>query len=141
MAVEVLAEAHGRAFRGLSAELGFASEGWEVAARRARRCGFIEAGLAKKLERLDTALAFARHVSRPKADDLFAGLEAQLQRAQGQGVVAAPQQKHQEQEEVERQKPAAEEAACVVAAALDTTRELEDQEETKQVQQVVLALV
>jgi hypothetical protein len=80
--VELLVEAHGRAFRRLSEALGFGVEGLAVAARWARWCGVVEAGLPTRLERLDTAFAFARHTTGPKVDDLLTALEAQLQRAQ-----------------------------------------------------------
>jgi hypothetical protein len=132
MAAELFAEAHGRAFRRLSADLGFAIEGLAVAVRRPRRYGFIQAGLANKLERLGTAFAFARHATRPNVDYLLVSMKAQLQRAQGQGVVAAPREKQEEQEEAHRHRLAVEEAACVTGAAQEATREFEDQEKREQ---------
>ena len=74
----MLSSLHGACFRQLSTKLKECHEGLTVAARQGRRQGIITAGLAKRLERLDIAVAYTRHASRPKLQKFLAEFEQQL---------------------------------------------------------------
>jgi hypothetical protein len=68
MAVELLADVHGDAFRCLCTRMDKDFVGLTVASRHARRAGLITQTMAKKLERLDSAFSVVRHLSRPKVN-------------------------------------------------------------------------
>ncbi len=55
------------------------SEGLAVTARLARRSGFIDSYIAKKLEQLGIACAWARHATRPKFEEFMEKLDSQFQ--------------------------------------------------------------
>ena len=74
----LLAEARGAAFRRLSAAIGAETQGLAVAARLAKRDGFIGAKLAKQLVKLDEAFSLLRHTSQQRTDRFLCELDAQL---------------------------------------------------------------
>ena len=82
----LLSSLHGICFRRLCTRLGGSFEGLAAAARHGRRQGILTNGWAKKLERLDTAVAFTRHANQPRLQALLADFEAHL----AKGKHAAP---------------------------------------------------
>ena len=86
--VALLATARGDAYRRICTALGKDFEGLSVAARMAKQAGAITPDLAKKLQRLDTAYAFARHISTPKVESLGRALAAQLSPSHSEFVLS-----------------------------------------------------
>ena len=80
-AVGILAETHAASLRCLCDHLGEHHQGLAIAARRARRCGILDNGLAKKLTNLDLAMAFIRHTTVPGAQGFLSTLREALAKA------------------------------------------------------------
>ena len=76
--IQLLASAHGSCFRLLCSSMNCDYVGATVAARSARRTGRINAEIAKKIEKLDTAFNFLRHVNHIKCLALVDELDKQL---------------------------------------------------------------
>ena len=75
----LLAETSGQRFRMLCGFMGFDGEGLAVVARRATKKRLIINRMCKRLMRLDTAAAVARHLNRPRAQTFVESLALMLQ--------------------------------------------------------------
>ena len=81
--VGMLAELHGRSLRRLCGLLQRDFEGLTVAARWAARQGLVSKGTCKRLERVDIAFGIVRHLTVPRVEAFWQGLEAELAAAAG----------------------------------------------------------
>jgi len=74
----LLSEARCLSFRRLCASLDTDFEGLTIASRKAKTTKLISPALCRRLQQLDVAYAFARHITRPRVDRLIAAVDAEL---------------------------------------------------------------
>ena len=91
--VGLLADAQHASLAALSQVLAQDYEGLTVAARAAKRAGRIPAALAKKLERLDVAAHFARHITAQRVHALVSQINDETRKSPSRppGVFIVPQ--------------------------------------------------
>ena len=77
-AAALICELHGDSLRKLSDALPGDYDGLTTASRAARRAGRISPGLARKLERLDWAFAWSRHITATKSNLFAARVDCEL---------------------------------------------------------------
>ena len=104
--VALVASLQGHCLRRLCLATGESSEGLAIAARRARRAGFLDAAMCKRMERIDVAAAIVRHINLPKVQGFKDQLDQALAQRGGDaacsgGAVSAdkPQQSQQSQDD------------------------------------------
>ena len=111
----LIAELHGECMRTLCADTDF--EGLTVAARHAKRCGRIQSGTAKWLEKLDVTFHVNTHISGARSRAFYARLRADLGRGAASTRSGTVSEAALVPEEVEEEEPSGAPGAEVQADA------------------------